>query len=76
MTRRFHRHGGDECNGAQLRIRLIQIKTHWQFRSTIWRTSTRLRAGIAGSGAEDDRAVRGVSAHHWGLDGGITAAKG
>jgi len=48
----------------------------WHLRSIIWQTCARLRAGIAGSGAEDDRAVRGVSAHYWGLDGGITAVKG
>jgi len=48
----------------------------WHFRSIIWQTCARLRAGIAGSGAEDERAVRRVSAHYWGLDGGITAAKG
>ena len=30
--------------GAQLRSRLIQIKTYWHFRTTIWRTRARLHA--------------------------------
>src|SRR5215469_822539 len=55
----------------------MQIKAQWHLRTTIWQTCARPRTGNAASGAEDYRGgTRNVDACRWGLNGGITAAKG
>jgi hypothetical protein len=54
------RHAAQPARGCVLDALAQMSQGEWHLQTTIWRTSARLRADIAGSGAEDDRTVRGM----------------